>query len=221
MAWAWEMAAWFALVEGRYPDVVAACEAGLRHAGVSNAAAQLTVQAARGHARMGNERAARAAIEAGSALVEQLPAAEHPEHHFVFDGDKAAFYGAFIYTWLDTPAADRTAEEYALEVVRQCGGYEVGAVRWPSRLGIIRILQGTLAGRRRELEEALHHGVAGLTMGRNPAGLLDRAADLHHELVERFPGEPGVREYGALVATRRAELRPLARGADIPAMEKN
>jgi hypothetical protein len=34
---AFQIAAWFALVEGRFPETVALCDAGLARAGISNA----------------------------------------------------------------------------------------------------------------------------------------------------------------------------------------
>jgi hypothetical protein len=37
IAWSYELAAWFALTEGRYNDVVAYSQAGQAHAGLTNA----------------------------------------------------------------------------------------------------------------------------------------------------------------------------------------
>jgi hypothetical protein len=47
-AWACEMAAWFALTEGRYNDVIDYARAGQQLAGVSHAMVQLVLQEARG-----------------------------------------------------------------------------------------------------------------------------------------------------------------------------
>jgi hypothetical protein len=54
IAWSYEMAAWFALTEGRYCDVVAYAQAGQQHAGLTNAMIQLVLQQARGQARLGS-----------------------------------------------------------------------------------------------------------------------------------------------------------------------
>jgi hypothetical protein len=84
-AWACEMAAWFALTEGRYNDVIDYARAGQQLAGVSHAMVQLVLQEARGRARLGQRREVRASLDRGTKLLEQLPRPEHPEHHFVFD----------------------------------------------------------------------------------------------------------------------------------------
>lgn len=80
--WAFEIAAWFALVEGRFADTVKLCEAGLVRACVSNAGVQLTLQASSGYARMGDSRAGQM-LAAGRDLLNLLPEPEHAEHHFV------------------------------------------------------------------------------------------------------------------------------------------
>ena len=75
IGWAFEIAAWFALVEGRFPDTIALCDAGLAHAGVSNAGVQLTLQASRGYARMGDSRAAQM-LAAGRDMLSRKPGAD-------------------------------------------------------------------------------------------------------------------------------------------------
>ncbi|RSM93772.1 XRE family transcriptional regulator [Nonomuraea sp. WAC 01424] len=197
IAWSYEIAAWIALVQGRYSDVVTACEVGLRHARASHAAAQLHLQAARGHARMGDAPATVVQLAEAQAIIDHLPRPSAPEHHFMIDPTKVQFYGTFIHTWLRQPPHNALAEEHAAEVVRQCTSN--GAVRWPTRLGITRVLQGVLAGRRGELEEAVAHGRAGLAVGRSPAGLMDRAAELAAELAQLYPGERAVREFAEAI----------------------
>ncbi|NUW32345.1 hypothetical protein HTZ77_13020 [Nonomuraea sp. SMC257] len=54
MGRAHEMSAWFALVEGRYEDVVDAARMGHAVAGQTSAMVQLTLQEARGLARIGD-----------------------------------------------------------------------------------------------------------------------------------------------------------------------
>ena len=46
IAWSYEMAAWFALTEGRYHEVIDCPRAGQQHAGLTNATIQLVLQQA-------------------------------------------------------------------------------------------------------------------------------------------------------------------------------
>jgi tetratricopeptide (TPR) repeat protein len=196
IAWSYELGAWYALLEGRYPSVVDLSHCGLRHAGVSSAAVQLTLQAGRGYARMGDKEA-RTALDAGRKILEQLPRPEHPEHHFVFDPDKHIFYVATILTWLGKD--DIAAEEHAREVVRYC--HETG--RWPTRLGTTLVNLGVIAGRRGDLDEAIEHGTAALELNRRSAELLPRAFELYRNLASRYPKERLVDHFRErLIATK-------------------
>ena len=205
VGWAFEIAAWFALVEGRFPDTIALCDAGLAHAGVSNAGVQLTLQASRGYARMGDSRAAQM-LAAGRDMLSRLPEPEHPEHHFVFDRDKYEFYTATIYTWLG--ADDAAAIENAHEVVARCHDAD-GNVRWPTRLSTTLVNLGQIAGRRGDLDEAVSLGTAALECSRRSAELLPRAAELEHRLVARYPDERLVGTFGEVL---REEFRALPPG---------
>ena len=98
IAWSYELAAWFALTEGRYHDVMDYAQAGQQHAGLTNAMIQLVLQQARGQARLGERRDVYASLDHGAKLLEQLPRPEHPENHFVFDHTKWIFYAATCYT---------------------------------------------------------------------------------------------------------------------------
>jgi hypothetical protein len=205
VAWSFEIAAWYALVEGRFADCVALCEAGLAHTGVSNAAVQLTLQASRAYARLGDDQAAQM-LKAGKAILEKVPVPAHPEHHFVFDRDKYEFYTATIYTWLGTD--DKAAEENAREVVARCTGPD-GQVRWPTRLSTTLVNLGQIAGRRGDLDEAVGLGEESLRCGRRSAELLPRASELERRLAARYGAERLVVEYGEVL---REELRTLPPG---------
>jgi hypothetical protein len=139
VAWSFEIAAWFALVESGCPETVALSEAGLERAGVKNTRVQLSLQASR-------------------TRLDRLPPPEQHGDHFVFDGAKYEFYVATILTWLGSD--DVAAEAQVREVVRQCG--EVGG--WPTRLGTMRLNLGLLAARRGHLDEAISHGSAALRL---------------------------------------------------------
>jgi transcriptional regulator with XRE-family HTH domain len=192
VAWSFEIAAYFALVEGRYRDTVTLSEAGLAHAGTTSAAVQLALQAARGYARMGDTQA-REALKAGRMVLGRLSDPEHPDHHFVFDHDKYEFYVATILTCLGD---DATAREHADEVVHQC---ETSG-RWPMRYCMTLVDLGVLAARHGDLDEAVSHGIVALQLPRRSAQLLPRAAELRAELATRYPGERLVARYGKALA---------------------
>ncbi len=201
VAWSFEIAAWFALVEGRYPETVTLSEAGLEHAGPTSTGVQLSLPAARGYARLGDARAGQS-LQAGLDLLDRLPAPEHPEHHFVFDGAKYEFYVATILTWLGSD--DAAAEAHAREVVRQCG--EAGG--WPTRLGTTLLNLGLLAVRRGDLEEAISHGPAALRVSRRSAELLPRAGRLCRAMAARYPRERLVDAFGEELAGERHARPP-------------
>ncbi|MGH3381436.1 MAG: XRE family transcriptional regulator [Actinoallomurus sp.] len=201
IGWSWEVAAWFALVDRRYDDVVAYSEAGLRHAGATNAAVQLTLQAGRGYARMGDRRAA-VALTAGRTLLDRLPRPDHPDHHFVFDHDKYEFYCSTIYTML---GQDDAAEEHAREVIAQCQRPD-DSVRWPMRYAMVNLDLGLVTGRRGDLESAVQHGRAALEPARRSGDLLPRATELHARLEDRYPRERRLAEFAEQLHNERAHL---------------
>ncbi|MUL39704.1 helix-turn-helix transcriptional regulator [Streptomonospora sp. PA3] len=194
IGWSFEMAAWFALTEGRYGAVVEAAEAGQQHAGVTSAGVQLALQEAKARARMGDDRA-HDAITTGRALLRQLPRPDHPEHHFIFDPSKYEFYAATIYTLLGW---DQVAAEHCAEVVRQCE--QPAGTRWPMRLADVRIDLGMLAARRGDLDEAVHLGAAAFAFDRRSGSLVSRAGDLLGELEGRYGDDRRVSDYRDRVA---------------------
>jgi len=54
MGWAFEMSAWFALVEGRYEQLIEFAQAGQSIAGTGSAGVQLILQEAKGWSRLGD-----------------------------------------------------------------------------------------------------------------------------------------------------------------------
>jgi len=203
VGWAFEIAAWFALVEGRFADTVALCEAGLAHAGTCNAGVQISVQAGRGYARMGDSRALEM-LAAGRTMLHRIPEPSHPEHHFVFDRGKYEFYVATVLTWYG--GDDAAAEEHARWVVTQCQHGE--GVRWPMRLANSQIDLALLAGRRHDLDEAVTLGRSALTLERRSAQLLPRAVELEQDLTARYPGERLVGEFGEVLREQVRGLPP-------------
>jgi transcriptional regulator with XRE-family HTH domain len=199
VGWAWEMAAWFALTEGRLKDAVDAARAGAEHSGGTNAGVQLQLQEARALARMGNDDA-KQSLKTGGKLLQHLPHPEHPENHFVFDQSKYEFYTATILTWLGTD--DRAAEENAREVIARSDG------EWPMRAANASIDLGLIAVRRGGLDEAVHRGRQALIGERRSAQLLPRALDLHDRLAERYPKEPLVSEYKEILRAEHKAAHP-------------
>jgi hypothetical protein len=203
VAWSFEIAAWFALTEGRFTDAVALCEGGLERAGTSNAAVQLAMQSARAYARMSDVRA-RDALATGQVLLDRLPAHQDAVHHFVFDAGKFEFYVATVLTWLGTD--DQAAEAHARWVIAECQHGE--RIRWPMRLAITQLDLALISGRRGALDEAVALGNAALVHGRRSAQLLPRAAELEHDLTSRYPGERLTTEYAEVLREERRALPP-------------
>ena len=202
VAWSCELAAWFALVEGRHADVVKWAEAGVNQAGRTNAAVQLSLQAARGYARLGDKRAI-AALRAGRRILDELPEPTYPEHHFSVDHDKYDFYAGTIWTWLGTD--DATAAKHARIAAARCV-LPTGSIQWPMRLAISKLDLAVIAGRRGDLDEAIACGTAAGQVPRRSAQLLPRAAEFGYRLAAQYPREHLVREYRDLVRTARQAL---------------
>jgi tetratricopeptide (TPR) repeat protein len=186
IAWSYEMAAWFALTEGRYHDVVDYARAGQQHAGLTNAMIQLVLQQARGQARLGLRREVHTSLDHGAKLLEQVPKPEHPENHFVFDHTKWIFYAATCYTWLGD---DEPAEEHARELIAYHTRPD-GSTNAPMRTAISHIDLGIIHARHGDLDQAVHHGLTALGYERKTeASLLSHAADLDQLLGDRYPDE--------------------------------
>lgn len=200
VAWSFEIAAWFALTEGRFADAAALCDAGMERAGTTNAGVQLSVQSARAFARMGDRRA-RDALTAGQGILDHLPAG-NPQHHFVFDAGKYEFYVATVLTWLG--ADDHAAEEHARWVIAECQPGQ--SIRWPMRLAISQLDLAVIKARHGELDEAVALGSAALRPGRRSAQLLPRAAELEHDLVSRYPSERLTAAYRDVLQEERRAL---------------
>jgi hypothetical protein len=206
VAWSCELAAWFALVEGRHADTVRWAQAGADKAGQTGAAVQLALQAARGYAQMGDDRAIRA-LRTARRILERLPPPAYPEHHFAVDRDKYDFYAGTTWAWLGTD--DATAAKHLRLAAAKCV-LPSGRVRWPMRLAMSRLDLAMLASRRGDLDEAVALGRAALEIPRRSALLLPRAAEFGQRLATRYPREQLVREYRDLVRSTRSAPPPRA-----------
>jgi hypothetical protein len=202
-AWSFEMSAWFALVEGRYEAVVDVARAGQQVAGPGNALVQLTLQEAKGHARLGDRRAALDALGRGATLLDHLPRPPHPEHHFVFDHDKWVFYAATIHAWLGD---DDAAERHARAIVDRHTRPD-GSSRAPMRVANARIDLALVHTRRGDLDAAVAEGTGAFEFERRSLyDLVARGADLATALGERYPGERRADEFHERLALARRQL---------------
>ncbi|MFD8558332.1 hypothetical protein ACFV1N_13720 [Streptosporangium canum] len=203
MGWAYEMSAWFALVEGRYEDVVTSARMGQAVAGQSSAMVQLTLQEARGLARIGDRREADKALTRGADALATLPLPGNPDHHFVFDHAKWVFYAATAYTWLEDN--DR-AEEHALETI-QMHTRPDGTSNAPMRVADAHIDLGIVHARRGNLDAAVEQGIAAFDIERKSlTDLVNRAADLDRVLRQRYRREVLAKEFHERFATARRAL---------------
>ncbi|GAA4952623.1 transcriptional regulator with XRE-family HTH domain [Nonomuraea thailandensis] len=203
MGWAHEMSAWFALVEGRYEDVVTAARMGQAVAGTSSAMVQLTLQEARGLARIGDGREADRALTRGAEVLGSLPMPDHPDHHFVFDHAKWVFYAATCYTWL---ADDDRAEEHARETI-QMHTRPDGTSNAPMRVADAHIDLGIVHARRGDLDAAVEQGLAAFDIDRRSlTDLVNRAGDLDRVLRQRYRREVLAAEFHERYVTARRAL---------------
>jgi hypothetical protein len=206
MGWAYEMSAWFALMEGRFEEVVDAAQRGQAVAGNDSAMVQLTLQEAKGHARLGpsHHREAREALERGAAVLGRLPTPTRPEHHFVFDHTKWIFYAATIFTW---QGDDGRAEEHALEILA-CHTRADGTSNAPMRVANAKIDLGIIHARRGDLDAAVHEGTTAFDHDRKSlTDLVSRAAELAGLLDEHYPAEPLADQFHESLHAARIALR--------------
>lgn len=197
LAWASEMAAWFALVENRYEDAIEAANAGLAATASGNVAVQLHLQQAKSYARLADSRQTHRALNDAEAILSKLPLPEHPDNHFVFDHSKWMHYAATIYTWLGD---DRKAKEHATEVISDHVRPD-GSSRAPMRTAEARLSLATVHARAGDLDGAVACGKAAYEFDTKPlADLLSRGNDLDRLLCRRFGEHPLVREFHEYLA---------------------
>ena len=186
MGWAYEMSAWFALVDGRYEQLIEFAQAGESLAGQSSAGVQLTLQEAKGWSRLGDHEQAEAALSRGAEMLNRMPVPAHPEHHFVFDHTKWMFYASTCYVWLGD---DDRAEEHALEVITQHVRPD-GSTNAPMRVAQSRINLGIVAAHRGDLDQAVAYGHSAFAYERRSlTALASSSADLDGILQRRYRGE--------------------------------
>lgn len=208
-AWAWELAAWFALTQGRVGDATAYAAAGTSVGKGKSVAVQLYGQQAKAAARMNNASEVRNALKNGYALLNGLPRPTYARNHFIVDPDKWGFYEMDAYRQLRD---DERAAANANEIIR-AGTGPAGEELSPMRMAEARLTLGIISARSGELEYAVNAGAEALrTERKSLPSLLLVAGELNGELSSRYPREPIVQEYSAKLARiRRAtfpEIKP-------------
>jgi tetratricopeptide (TPR) repeat protein len=203
--WVYELQAWFALTDGRLRDVTTFARAGLELESTDSASVQLTLQAAKGWARLGDRRQAEAALQRGWSLLNRLAPAGRPENHFVFDPSKYAFYAAPIYQWLGEH--DR-AEEHCDEVFGQCVATD-GSTARPLRVADTHNVMALVELHRGDLGAAIAHGSRALGYERKSRpSLLSGTSELVAAIERRHPHDPAARGFRERVAEAYAGCKP-------------
>ncbi|HEX6076979.1 MAG TPA: helix-turn-helix transcriptional regulator [Micromonosporaceae bacterium] len=183
-AWAWEMAAWFALTQDQHRDVVAAADAGQLVVGEHLAAVQLAAQKAKAYARMGDHTGVQATLDRGHWLLTRQPPPDRPDHHFVVDPDKWDFYAMDAYRIVGD---DDRAAHHAREVLR-LGTAPDGTERAPMRMAEARLTLAATAARAGELDRAFDTALTAFTARRRSLPtLLMVAGEVTGELRRRDP----------------------------------
>lgn len=193
VGWSWEMAAWFALTQGRYRDVLAASLAGRSADRGHTVHVQLIAQGAKAQARLGDVEVLTADLEKGREILARMPRPERTDHHFVVDPDKWSFYAMDAYRL----SGDETrAREYAEIVLDTCITPD-GVERAPMRIAEARLTLATIASRNGDLEAAVDMGLRGVNghTRRSLPSLLLVAGELDSELQRRYPQEAQTQEY--------------------------
>ena len=192
MGWAFEMRAWFSLVEGNYEQLLEAAQAGQQVTGTTSAGVQLTLQEAKAWAYLGDRRQTDDALTRGAQLLGTLPPPAHREHHFAFDPAKYSFYASTCYAVVGD---NSQAREHAHEVIKWHTRPD-GTSNAPMRVAQARIDLGIVAARQGNLDEAVSYGKSAFEFDRKSlADLVSRTSELDHIIQERYRGEQLAREF--------------------------
>lgn len=204
-AWAWEMAAWFALTQGQLEDVAGYVEAGQRVGDTHTIIVQLDAQLAKAAARMGDTATVEKALESGYTKLSRMPRPDNPRNHFVIDPDKWDFYAMDAYRLLGD---DVRASRHAKEVLRLGQGPD-GKELAPMRMAEARLTLGVSAARSGELEEAVTVGESAFSSERKSLPTLFMVAgELESELTARYPKETPTKDYREKLVELRRESAP-------------
>jgi plasmid maintenance system antidote protein VapI len=160
-AWCVETRAWKSLTDGGYREAVELSRSAQAIAPKgSSVHIQATAQEGRAWARLGDSRETRASLAAVERLVSPLPQPERPEHHYVYDPQKANVYIATTLTWLGDSAAEPAARE--ILVALQAPGQRPR----PRRVALARLDLGLTLANAGKHDEAAAQAMAAMRSGR-------------------------------------------------------
>jgi tetratricopeptide (TPR) repeat protein len=194
VAWAFETPSWFALYDGRPRQALDYALAGLEVAPEGSSGwLMLRLKAASAWARLGNAAETERHLEAASRALDELPAPEAPQHHFVFDPPKLHSIAATAYTWLGLPGR---AEHHARSVIRAQA--DPGTLSHnPTRVAMGRLDLAQSLVEQGRLDEALAEAAQAFDAFPRRDTVV-RAAELVRRLRERYPGLPELRHLNEL-----------------------
>jgi len=108
---------------------------------------------------------------------------------------------------VDAVRDDQPAEEYAREIIAYHTNPD-GSSNAPMRTANAHIDLGIVLARHGELDEAVDHGLQASQFERKTeASLLSRAADLDHDLMQRYPRDRVIEPFHERYADERRTLR--------------
>lgn len=190
--WAYELAAWFALTQGRYQHAVAAAKQGQEVARNSSVHVQLMAQEAKARARLG-ESGLGDLLESGRTILDRLPYPDRPDNHFEVDPAKWDYYAMDVHR---LAGDDGLAGLYATTVIRDNltpDGTELS----PMRISECRLTLGIVASRRGDLDQAVELGQQALAGPRRSLpSIIMVASELDAELQQRYPADGLTHQFG-------------------------
>lgn len=197
-AWSWEIRAWMALTQGDMPNVIAAADAGLRHAPAASVAAQLWAQKAKAYARMRDVHKTEVALEHVRTVLDGCELPGNLRNHFAVDPTKASFYAMDAYRTLGN-ATSALADAMADTVIATSTSPD-GRILSPMRLAEAQLTKAVLAARDGSTDTAIDLAATALGHGRRSTpSLLLVGSEVARELDYREPRAG--REFRAHLAT--------------------
>lgn len=197
VGWAWEMAAWFALTQGRLREAIDAARTGQAVVGEAHTVVvQLAGLEAKALGRIGDAAGVRVALERGQVQLDGFAPSDRPDNHFIVDPDKWDFLSMDAYRL----AGDYGRAERHARRVLEMGAVGDGTERKPMRMAEARLTLGVAAARAGQLERAVDLGIEAFKAGRRSLpSLLMVGGELDAELGRRYPREPAAAEFRAIL----------------------
>lgn len=194
-AWSWEIRAWMALTQGDMPNVIAAADAGLRHAPNASVAAQLWAQKAKAYARMRDAHKTEVALEHVRQVLDGVELPANLRNHFAVDPTKASFYAMDAYRTLGA-ATGQLADAMADTVIATSTSPD-GRIISPMRLAEAQLTKAVLAARSGATDTAVTLAETALGHGRRSTPSLRLVAgEVALELEQRGAiGAPEIRAH--------------------------